>query len=281
VVTASSAAECGRLSVPNQQTWHTNQACSLPRHGPRPGSAVVRPRGAATPAHCDVLDPPGVLIQGRYTLTPARAAAQGLRAALNAALFRTGEQSRDFAVVLATNRPADLDPAVLDRMDEALEFPLPGAAERRRILQIYLDSYLSRAGTAAGAPLPPPLLPSGSARFALICGRCGCCGHLRSSGARTRGRAGGGGAAAEQGFAARMTAWLRGRSGAPDRIELRDIDAALLDEAATATEGFSGRELAKLVASMQARRRAPACMACLCAGRLRAGAERACMLAPP
>lgn len=80
------------------------------------------------------------------------ARAQGLRAALNAALFRTGDQSRDFAVVLATNRPADLDPAVLDRMDEALEFPLPGRAERRRILQIYLDSYLSRAGTEAGAP---------------------------------------------------------------------------------------------------------------------------------
>ncbi len=77
---------------------------------------------------------------------------QGLRAALNAALFRTGDQSRDFAVVLATNRPADLDPAVLDRMDEALEFPLPGLAERRRILQIYLDSYLARAGTEEGAP---------------------------------------------------------------------------------------------------------------------------------
>ncbi len=56
-------------------------------------------------------------------------------------------------MVLATNRPADLDPAVLDRMDEALEFPLPGVAERRRILQIYLDSYLARAGTEAGAPI--------------------------------------------------------------------------------------------------------------------------------
>lgn len=30
-------------------------------------------------------------------------------------LFRTGDQSRDFAVVLATNRPADLDAAVIDR----------------------------------------------------------------------------------------------------------------------------------------------------------------------
>ena len=76
---------------------------------------------------------------------------QGLRAALNAALFRTGDQSRDFAVVLATNRPGDLDPAVLDRMDEALEFPLPGPAERATILQLYVDSYIAKAGTAEGA----------------------------------------------------------------------------------------------------------------------------------
>jgi hypothetical protein len=41
-----------------------------------------------------------------------------------------GEQSRDFCVVLATNRPSDLDPAVIDRTDEALEFGLPEEAER-------------------------------------------------------------------------------------------------------------------------------------------------------
>lgn len=30
---------------------------------------------------------------------------EGLRGALNALLFRTGDQSRDFMVVIATNRP--------------------------------------------------------------------------------------------------------------------------------------------------------------------------------
>ena len=35
---------------------------------------------------------------------------EGLRGALNAILFRTGDQSRDFAVVLATNRPGALRP---------------------------------------------------------------------------------------------------------------------------------------------------------------------------
>ena len=86
---------------------------------------------------------------------PGLAVMQGLRAALNAALFRTWDQSRDFAVVLATNRPADLDPAVLDRMDEVLEFPLPGPDERARILQIYLDSYIAKAGSDEGAGASP------------------------------------------------------------------------------------------------------------------------------
>ena len=52
--------------------------------------------------------------------------------------------------MLATNRPGDLDPAVLDRMDEALEFPLPGPAERATILQLYIDSYIAKAGTTEG-----------------------------------------------------------------------------------------------------------------------------------
>ena len=75
---------------------------------------------------------------------------QGLRGALNAVLFRTGDQSRDFAVVLATNRPGDLDAAVLDRMDESLEFGLPGLNERRNILSQYVDQYIVKAGTAEG-----------------------------------------------------------------------------------------------------------------------------------
>ena len=32
-------------------------------------------------------------------------------------------------MVLATNRPADLDPAVVDRIDEMIEFPLPSLEE--------------------------------------------------------------------------------------------------------------------------------------------------------
>ena len=46
------------------------------------------------------------------------AMSEGLRGALNAFLFRTGDQSRDFMVVLATNRPGG-------RRLAALEPPLP------------------------------------------------------------------------------------------------------------------------------------------------------------
>jgi len=47
------------------------------------------------------------------------------RNALNALLFQTGEASRHCMLVLASNRPEDLDAAVADRMDEAMFFSLP------------------------------------------------------------------------------------------------------------------------------------------------------------
>jgi ATPase family AAA domain-containing protein 3A/B len=50
-------------------------------------------------------------------------------------------------VVLATNRPGDLDDAVLDRMDEAIHFDLPGTEQRQQLLGLYLDKYISKAGT--------------------------------------------------------------------------------------------------------------------------------------
>ncbi|GIL58833.1 hypothetical protein Vafri_13806 [Volvox africanus] len=141
------------------------------------------------------------------------AMSEGLRGSLNALLFRTGDQSRDFMVVLATNRPGDLDDAVLDRMDEALEFGLPGLAERQRLLGLYLDKYIAKAGTAEG----------------------------------------GAGAGAAGGPLARLTAMLKGRKASADRITISEnITEELLAEAAKATEGFSGRELAKLLAAVQA-----------------------------
>ena len=44
----------------------------------------------------------------------------------------------------------DLDSAIIDRMDEALEFPLPSQPERAQIISLYLEQYINAAGTAAG-----------------------------------------------------------------------------------------------------------------------------------
>ncbi len=76
------------------------------------------------------------------------------RNALNALLFRTGEPSKKFMMVVATNRPGDLDAAVCtrmscarlcstsvrvvpqltDRMDESMLFDLPDEDARRKLV---------------------------------------------------------------------------------------------------------------------------------------------------
>ncbi|KAI4331420.1 hypothetical protein MLD38_029610 [Melastoma candidum] len=120
------------------------------------------------------------------------------RSALNALLFRTGDQSRDIVLVLATNRPGDLDKAVTDRIDEVLEFPLPGEEERFKLLDLYLKKYLLGVGEEQGSRWGSPF------------------------------------------------------SKRPQKITIRDISEDVLREAARKTEGFSGREIAKLMASVQA-----------------------------
>merc|ERR1719499_568948 len=70
------------------------------------------------------------------------AMSENMRNALSAFLYRTGTETDKFMIVLATNVPDALDAAVLDRIDEAVEFPLPGPEERKRILQLYYQQYI-------------------------------------------------------------------------------------------------------------------------------------------
>ncbi|KAJ8631954.1 hypothetical protein MRB53_025290 [Persea americana] len=119
------------------------------------------------------------------------------RSALNALLFRTGDQSKDIVLALATNRPGDLDSAVTDRIDEVLEFPLPGEEERFKLLKLYLDKYIAKAGE------------------------------------NKRG-------------------WLNFFRPKQQKIEIKGLSDEVIREAAVKTEGFSGREIAKLMASVQA-----------------------------
>ncbi|KAF0934899.1 hypothetical protein E2562_028897 [Oryza meyeriana var. granulata] len=119
------------------------------------------------------------------------------RSALNALLFRTGDQSRDIVLVLATNRPSDLDSAITDRIDEVIEFPLPGEEERFQLLKLYLNHYM--------------LKEDGKDSF-----------------------------------------WGSLLKKQRQKIQVKDITDDLLREAATKINGFSGREIAKLMASVQA-----------------------------
>lgn len=65
------------------------------------------------------------------------------RHALNALLYQTGTQSSKFALVLATNRPEDLDDAVLDRMDVSLLIDIPVLEERRQLCELYMHEHVT------------------------------------------------------------------------------------------------------------------------------------------
>ncbi|XP_044751853.1 ATPase family AAA domain-containing protein 3A homolog [Coccinella septempunctata] len=67
---------------------------------------------------------------------------EDLRATLNAFLYRTGEQSQKFMLVLASNTPEQFDWAVNDRLDEMIEFDLPGLEERERLMRLYFEKFV-------------------------------------------------------------------------------------------------------------------------------------------
>lgn len=66
------------------------------------------------------------------------------RNALSVFLHHTGTESARVAVILATNVPAVLDKAVIDRLDEAFEFPKPEYGERVTMLNMFVHQYLHR-----------------------------------------------------------------------------------------------------------------------------------------
>ncbi|ETO29705.1 hypothetical protein RFI_07415 [Reticulomyxa filosa] len=81
-----------------------------------------------------------------------------MRNALSAFLYRTGTETTHFMIVLATNVPGALDKAVLDRIDDLVEFPLPGDDERKEMLQHYFNQFISQANSSktgffGGAPI--------------------------------------------------------------------------------------------------------------------------------
>jgi ATPase family AAA domain-containing protein 3A/B len=80
---------------------------------------------------------------------------ESLRNALTTMLYHTGTPSSQFMLVIATNRPHDLDSAMLDRLDEAIEFGLPDLEARKGMVQLYYDKYIAK-------PLKLPMVSSGA-----------------------------------------------------------------------------------------------------------------------
>lgn len=63
-------------------------------------------------------------------------------ALVDAFLSRTNSSSEKYMLILATNHPEDLDPAVLSRIDQKIEIPLPGIEQRQEMLNLYLNKYI-------------------------------------------------------------------------------------------------------------------------------------------
>ncbi|CDR96366.1 ATPase, AAA family protein, putative [Babesia bigemina] len=79
------------------------------------------------------------LRQGRSSATGM---SENMRNALSAFLYHTGTESKEFCLILATNERQVLDRAVLDRMDEQYEFGLPGLEERKRMISLFMHTYV-------------------------------------------------------------------------------------------------------------------------------------------
>lgn len=69
---------------------------------------------------------------------------ESLRNALTTMLYHTGTPTSQFMMVLATNRPNDLDAAALDRIDESVEFGLPAVDAREGMVQLYFQKYIAK-----------------------------------------------------------------------------------------------------------------------------------------
>ena len=159
----------------------------------------------------------------------------GTVAARNALLYHTGEQSRDFMLVLATNRPDTLDEAILDRMDDSIEFSMPAMDERRRILMQHFEQYI-------GYVPDRDVILGGGARTVKAWGEAwpGLVLDARTDGVSSR--------------ECREKAMIRAGVGGQRRaIELVDFSSATLDDAVRLTAGFSGREIAKVCSAVQCR----------------------------
>ena len=185
---------------------------------------------------------------------------EGTVAALNALLYHTGEQSSDFMLVLATNRPDALDEAVLNRMDESIAFSMPAAAERRRILMRHVEKYVGyipeRDVDVSDGQSGVRSVPAWSEAWPVRAPResswyCSQLRLLRNACFGEKALAVVGSRIVDGDFL-RLT-YERFRKSGARAVRLTGFGAATISEAVSITEGLSGRELAKACSAVQCR----------------------------
>lgn len=86
------------------------------------------------------------------TRSSAVGATEDMRNALNAFLYRTGQPTSKFMVMMATNRPHEFDEAATDRVDDVVPFLLPATEERRSMLELYIQRLLRKASVPIKLP---------------------------------------------------------------------------------------------------------------------------------
>lgn len=90
------------------------------------------------------------------TRSSATGATEDMRNALNAFLYRTGQPTNRFMVMMATNRPHEFDEAAADRVDDVIPFSLPGSEQRREMLDLYIKRLLRQAVVQVKMPGDEP-----------------------------------------------------------------------------------------------------------------------------
>lgn len=90
------------------------------------------------------------------TRSSAAGATEDMRNALNAFLYRTGQPTTRFMLMMATNRPHEFDEAAADRVDDVVSFLLPGPDQRREMLELYVNRLLKKAEVPVKMPGDEP-----------------------------------------------------------------------------------------------------------------------------
>jgi ATPase family AAA domain-containing protein 3A/B len=202
------------------------------------------------------------------------AMSEELRNALNALLYQTGTQSYSFMMVLATNRAEDLDSAVIDRMDESLFLGLPQPDLRKHLVaqyfKIYVDSFtadsrrskesrlnlrrllrfiLGKNSLIADLGLPPPLSIdfSESSSSALVEQN----GKSVEEESKENGKQEKSNKSKNGANKVTQSSNQSLKAPLPAEVDLEQAKKECLDEVAVSLEGFSGREISKLMIAMQ------------------------------